>query len=110
MILDTHKFVENLVAAGFKKKQAEVFVQEINENQKELATKEDIVLLRRETKEDIVLLRRETKEDIALLRSEVKEISANLKYDIVKWIIGIFISTMAINLTAIGFLARLLLK
>ena len=99
MILDTHKFVENLVAAGFKKKQAEVFVQEINENQKELATKEDIVLLRRETKEDI-----------ALLRSEVKEISANLKYDIVKWIIGIFISTMAINLTAIGFLARLLLK
>ena len=88
MILDTHKFVENLVAAGFKKKQAEVFVQEINENQKELATKEDI----------------------ALLRSEVKEISANLKYDIVKWIIGIFISTMAINLTAIGFLARLLLK
>ena len=99
MILDTHKFVENLVAAGFKKKQAEVFVQEINENQKELATKEDIALLRRETKEDI-----------ALLRSEVKEISANLKYDIVKWIIGIFISTMAINLTAIGFLARLLLK
>jgi hypothetical protein len=99
MILDTHKFVENLVAAGFKKKQAEVFVQEINENQKELATKEDIVLLRRETKEDI-----------ALLRSEIKEISANLKYDIVKWIIGIFISTMAINLIAIGFLARLLLK
>ena len=99
MILDTHEFVENLVAAGLKKKQAEVFVQEINKNQKELTTKEDIVLLRRETKEDI-----------ALLRSEVKEISANLKYDIVKWIIGIFISTMAINLTAIGFLARLLLK
>ena len=42
MILDTHRFVENLIAAGFKKKQAEVFVKEMNENHKELATKEDL--------------------------------------------------------------------
>tara|TARA_B110000908_G_C10057207_1_gene358920 strand:+ start:581 stop:790 length:210 start_codon:yes stop_codon:yes gene_type:complete len=48
MILDTHKFVENLVAAGFKKKQAEVFVQEINDNHKELATKEDLKIIERD--------------------------------------------------------------
>jgi hypothetical protein len=48
MILDTHRFVENLVAAGFKKKQAEVFVKEMNENQKELATKEDLRVIERD--------------------------------------------------------------
>jgi hypothetical protein len=48
MILDTHRFVENLISAGFKKKQAEVFVQELNENQSELATKEDIRMLEKD--------------------------------------------------------------
>lgn len=48
MIIDTHRFVENLVAAGFKKKQAEVIVQEMNENQKELATKEDLRVIERD--------------------------------------------------------------
>lgn len=48
MIIDTHRFVENLVAAGFKKKQAEVIVQEMNENHKELATKEDLRVIERD--------------------------------------------------------------
>ena len=55
MILDTHRFVENLISAGFKKKQAEVFVKELNENQSELATKEDIT----EVKSEIKILERD---------------------------------------------------
>ena len=55
MILDTHRFVENLISAGFKKHQAEVFVQELNENQSELATKEDI----KEVKSEMKVLERD---------------------------------------------------
>lgn len=55
MILDTHKFVENLISAGFKKHQAEVFVQELNENQSELPTKQDI----KEVKSEIKMLERD---------------------------------------------------
>ena len=106
MILDTHRFVENLVAAGYEKKQAEVFVQELNENQKELATKEDLKLLQSELKQDISSL----KIDISEVRSELKQDMSNLKYDIINWMFGFFISTIAINITAIGILIRFLLK
>lgn len=89
MIADTHKAIESLMKASKNpKKYAEELVGIINESKGELPTNSDL----------------------KLLRSEVKEYIANLKYDIVKWMIGIFIATMAINLTAIAFLARLLLK
>lgn len=59
MILDTHRFVENLISAGFKKKQAEVFVQELNENQSELATKGDLKTLETSLKSEIKILERD---------------------------------------------------
>lgn len=67
MILDTHRFVENLISAGFKKKQAEVFVKELNENQNELATKEDI----RELKSDMKVLKVELQESIKILERDM---------------------------------------
>ena len=42
MILDTHRFVEELIDAGFEKKQAEVFVNRLNQSSDNLATKADI--------------------------------------------------------------------
>ena len=74
MIIDTHRFVENLVAAGFKKKQAEVFVKEMNENQKELATKEDLQI------------------EVKSIRSETATL---------KWMVGIFGSVL---IMMVGFI------
>lgn len=74
MILDTHRFVENLISAGFKKHQAEVFVQELNENQSELATKEDI----KEVKSEMKVLKLELQESIKMLERDVTWIKSFL--------------------------------
>ena len=60
MILDTHRFVEELVASGFKKKQAEVIVTRLNECGDNIATKTDIDRLQNKMEKQIA----ETKYDI----------------------------------------------
>lgn len=73
MILDTHRFVEELIAAGFNKNQAEVFVNRLNQSSDNLATKGDIVRL--ENKLDASIEKLETKID-----SFKNEINVELKW------------------------------
>lgn len=73
MILDTHRFVEELIAAGFNKNQAEVFVNRLNQSSDNLATKGDIARL--ENKLDASIEKLETKID-----SFKNEINVELKW------------------------------
>jgi hypothetical protein len=44
VILDTHKLVEEMIAAGLKKKQAEVITAAISQSNNDLVTKNDLEL------------------------------------------------------------------
>lgn len=88
MILDTHRFVEELIDAGFNKNQAEVFVNRLNQSSDNLATKGDIVRL--ENKLDASIEKLETK-----MESKITE----AKYDIIKFIVPFL---FAILLSVVG--------
>jgi hypothetical protein len=112
-ILDTHAVVEEFIAVGIDKKQAEVIVRTMNQTNNNLVTKFDLDLaltklksdlkdetssLRSELKEDVNSLRSELKEDIAELRSEIMEVKTNFKWI---YIAGGGIIGLLINLTYI---------
>lgn len=80
MILDTHRFVEELVAAGFNKKQAEVIVTRLNDCSDNLATKVDIENLRKDTKADLI----------------------EAKYDIIKFIVP-FLFAILLSVAGLWF-------
>lgn len=44
VILDTHKLVEEMIASGLKKKQAEVITAAISQSNNDLVTKNDLEL------------------------------------------------------------------
>jgi len=103
---DTHALVEQFIATGFDKKQAEALVSAIKESRdydlSNLATKKDIF----ELKSDILKLEASTKEDIHSLKQDITRLETAMKYlatkeevaqvknDIVKWIIGLQITTI----------------
>ncbi len=103
---DTHRFVKHLTENGFTEQQAEVLADEqvhlLNTNlatqadiaavQREIAAiQRDIEVLRQETKADIEVLRQETKADIEVLRQETKAGLAEVKSDLIKWMVGALI-------------------
>ena len=90
MILDTHKFVEELVGAGFKKNQAEVFVNRLNESSDNLSTKADIDALRKDTKADIQSLRKDTKADIVEAKYDILKFVIPMQFTILLCIIGLW--------------------
>jgi len=73
--IDTHSFIQNLMAAGFKKAQAqaEAVMEEIQK----------ITLLNVATKSDIA----EVKKEISDLRIEM----SNLRYEILKWVVPLIL-------------------
>ena len=91
-LLDTHLIVKNFIKHGFSEDQAEVIVGAINDQNTELVTKNDlkvsILELKTELKTDIHELRTELKSDI----SELKVSIAEVKIDILKWILP-FVAT-----------------
>ncbi len=104
---DTHRFVKHLTENGFTEQQAEVLADEqvhlLNTN---LATQADIAAihqdidaLRQETKADIAgvqreieVLRQETRADIEVLRQETRAGLAEVKADLIKWMVGALIA------------------
>ena len=84
LAFDTHKFVKDLTANGMPDKQAEVLADHyaslLNDR---LATKDDLVALRKELKGDINSLRSELKGDISGLRSELKGDISGLRKDMI---------------------------
>ena len=81
---DTHRFIRRLQEAGLPEKQAEAVADAINEAQDgaDLATKKDLAL------------------SDSMLRKDLAE----MKYDLLKWIIGLALAQFAL---LIGVLLRL---
>ena len=73
--LDTLAVSKELQGAGFETKQAEAIAWAVKQSQGDLATKQDITLL----KSDIDHLRTELKSDIDQLRTELKSENKQLK-------------------------------
>ena len=75
---DTHRFVKHLTENGFTEQQAEVLADEqvhlLNSN---LATQADIAIVQR---------------DIEALRQETKASLAEVKSDLIKWLVGALIA------------------
>lgn len=94
---DTHAYVKKLKSVGFTEDQAEVLAStQIDLIEKRLATKRDVIELKR----DIVALRNDLKRDIEALRNELKRdireselrLEAKIseqKTNLIKWVIGI---------------------
>ena len=74
-LFDTHASVKRLITAGLTESIAEALVEEQqkwhNTNLANLATKQDVALLRQEVKQDAELLRQEVKQDVESLRQEM---------------------------------------
>lgn len=73
--IDTHTIIEELIASGTPKKEAEVFV-------KNFVIKEELSSIEEERSQLA------TKMDIVKLESSIKDI----KVDILKWMIGLFVT------------------
>ena len=82
---DTHRFVKHLTENGFTEQQAEVLADEqvhlLNTN---LATQADIAAVQRA----IAAVQRE----IEVLRQETKATIAEVKSDLIKWMVGALIA------------------
>lgn len=120
MLLDTHREYKTLMGKGFNDKQADAIAELISRRNDDLATKSDLALVKKDveyikeqmaTKADMANLRSELKSDISNLKSELKDdISdlkddiAHFKSDIIKWIVGAQMSTLAIVIAIIAFL------
>ncbi len=72
---DTHRFATRLRDAGLSEKQAEAMVDAF----RELSEGAEIA----------------TKRDLALLAAEIKRDQAEMKYDLLKWIIGLALAQFA---------------
>lgn len=82
---DTHRAVERLIKKGIKKEQAEEIVSTVQASR-------EVDLGNSATKADLAELKTELKIDIAQLRTEI----SNVKYELVKWQIGLTIAGFSI--------------
>lgn len=80
-LLNTHTTVKNFIKHGFSEEQAEVIVEAINDQNTQLVTKNDLNIA-------ILELKTELKSDISELRVSIAEV----KIDILKWILP-FVAT-----------------
>ncbi len=85
------------------KKDVALIKQEVDYLKANMATKADLATLRSQLKEDLATLRSELKEDITGLKTEM----ANVKYDIMKWMIPLFISVLG---SAIATIVTIFIK
>ena len=90
LTFDTLKFVKTLEAAGVPELQAEAISTAVRESHEAA----DVA-----TKGDIADLRHEIKESASALRQEM----SNMKFELLKWIIGLAIAqaTLVIGLTGV---------
>ncbi len=99
---DTHKYFKELEASGFNEKQAEVLVKSLLDSRdydlSKLATRDQVMAIEK----DIEYLKANMS-----TKAELKEEIANVKYDILKWMIPMFIGVFA---STIGTLITILIK
>lgn len=80
MIIDTHEAVERIVEAGASKKMAEAIVKSFNSSSENLATKEDIKLLKKDVQILETSLRSEITNLETSLKAEIQEVKNRIKY------------------------------
>lgn len=93
-ILNTHAVVKKFTQHGFTEEHAELIVDAINDQSDQLATKNDLALLKAELKADITELRAE----ILGVKSELKEEIKEAKIDLVKWFIPLILTVLISNI------------
>ena len=72
MLKDTRRAYNDLTSAGIDPGAADVIVDLLHERDEEVATKQDVELLRSEMRHEAAMLRRKTEHDIAILRKEME--------------------------------------
>ena len=82
MLKDTRRAYNDLTSAGLDPTAANVIVDLLHERDEEVATKQDIELLRNATGRDIGSLRSEVQQEIALLRKEIELLRSEVKQDV----------------------------
>lgn len=104
-ILNTHAVVKKFTQHGFTEEHAELIVDAINDQSDQLATKNDLAMLKTEIKgdinelkaelkADIIEVKTELKADISLLKEEMKEV----KIDLLKWFIPLILTVLISNI------------
>jgi hypothetical protein len=93
-ILNTHAVVKKFTQHGFTEEHAELIVDAINDQNDQLATKNDLAMLKAELKADITEVKVELKADISLLKEEMKEV----KIDLLKWFIPLILTVLISNI------------
>jgi uncharacterized protein with PIN domain len=108
LAIDTLAVSKDLKAAGFSEEQAEALTRVVSRAQDvdltHLATREEqaairmeVEALRQSTKADIEALRQSTKSDAEAIRQSTRADIADLKSELLKWIIGLFgVQTIAV--------------
>jgi hypothetical protein len=107
-VLDTLKVSRNLRSAGFTEPQADAVIAAVQEasviDLSPLATKADLVRLEAATKADLL----ELKADIARLETTLVKIIGDRHSDTLKWVCGLIVASVTINVGAIIALVNLL--
>lgn len=93
-ILNTHAVVKKFTQHGFTEEHAELIVDAINDQNDQLATKNDLAMLKAELKADITNVRAE----ILGVKSELKEEIKEAKIDLVKWFIPLILTVLISNI------------
>ena len=93
-ILNTHAVVKKFTQHGFTEEHAELIVDAINDQSDQLATKNDLAMLKAELKADIT----ELKSEILEVRAELKEEIKETKVDLVKWFIPLILTVLISNI------------
>ncbi len=100
---DTHKYIKSLQESGFNEKQAEMLVKSLLESRdfdlSILATREQVSKIESNLEKQISAIR----EQVTQLDGKIDKVESNLekkiievKYDILKWIIPIMLTNVAI--------------
>jgi len=100
---DTHKYIKSLQESGFNEKQAEMLVKSLLESRdfdlSILATREQVSKTEASLEKQISAIR----EQVTQLDGKIDKVESNLekkiievKYDILKWIIPIMLTNVAI--------------
>lgn len=94
-ILNTHAVVKKFTQHGFTEEHAELIVDAINDQSDQLATKNDLAMLKAELKADMTELRAE----ILKVKSELREEIKDIKIDLLKWMIPFFLTIIGLIIT-----------
>lgn len=107
---DTHKYIKELEASGFPEQQAEVLIKSMLAARyydvSQLATREQVEKFEKEltkfaTREQVEKLEKELKEELKKFatREQLQAEIASVKYDILKWIIPMFIAIIGLMIS-----------